>query len=84
MILFLKALERKPQLNQLRPLLIQMKKNLKASHPVAIYIDSRTFVKDKRLHIAPSSSVTPQMLIPRDLYLKANKSLLRAITEIVC
>ena len=47
-----------------------------------MYVDSRTFTRDKRLYIPPSSSITPQILVPSDLYLRANKSFLKAITEI--
>ena len=47
-----------------------------------MYVDFRTLVRDKRLYIPPSSSITPQILIPSDFYLRANKSFLRAITEI--
>ena len=49
---------------------------------VIMYVDFRTLVRDKRLYIPPSSSITPQILIPSDFYLRANKSFLRAITEI--
>ena len=38
-------------------------------------------IRDKRLCILPSSSITLQILIPSDLYLRANKSFLRLITE---
>lgn len=47
-----------------------------------MYMNSRTFIKDKRLHISPNSSVKPQILIPPDLYLWANKSSLKSITKI--
>ena len=47
-----------------------------------MYVDSRTLIRDKRLYILPSSSITPQILILFDLYLRANKSFLRAITVI--
>ena len=47
-----------------------------------MYVDFRTLVRDKRLYIPPSSSITPQILIPSDFYLRSNKSFLRAITEI--
>ena len=47
-----------------------------------MYVDSRTLIRDKRLYILPSSSITPQILILSDLYLRANKSFLRAITVI--
>ena len=47
-----------------------------------MYVDSRTLIRDKRLYILPSSSIAPQILILSDLYLRANKSFLRAITVI--
>ena len=49
-----------------------------------MYVHFRTFIRDKRLYIPPSSSITPEILIPSDLYLRANKSFLRAITKIAC
>ena len=47
-----------------------------------MYVHFRTFIRDKRLYTPPSSSITPEILIPSDLYLRANKSFLRAITKI--
>lgn len=47
-----------------------------------MYIDSRTFRRDKGLYKPPSSSITLQILILSDLYLRPNKSFLRAITKI--
>ena len=47
-----------------------------------MYINSGTFIRDRRLYIPPSSSVTLQILIPSNLYWRANKSFLTAITEI--
>ena len=55
---------------------------LKASNPVAMYIDSRTLIKDKRLYIPPTSSATQQILIPPDLYFRENKSFLSSVTKI--
>ena len=49
-----------------------------------MYVHFRTFIRDKGLYIPPSSSITPEILIPSDLYLRANKSFLRAITKIAC
>ena len=57
-------------------------KYLKALNPVTMYIDFRTFIRYKRLYIPPSLCVTSQILIQSDLYLRVNKSFLRAITEI--
>ena len=68
----MKALKIKSKMIQLRALLVH-EKYLKIQGATIMY------VRNKRLYIP--TSATTQIFTPSDLYLKANKSFLKAITE---
>ena len=78
----LKSIRDKTTTEQILRIISTDENYLKASNPVAMYIDSRTFIRDKILYIPPTSSATQQILIPPDLYFRANKSFLSSATKI--